>query len=156
MIEHWNNLSTRDRITASIGGICLISYLFYLLIYSPLTLAVATNTKNLKEKQETLAWMQAVQKNKPTGKTKKEVGASKLLAQFSSNLKKTTFTQFPYQLQQTSSGDIQLSFAEVPFNLFVNWLKETNEQYVIIIKSLNTSRTDKPGVVKLSVTMAAH
>jgi len=156
MREYWNSLNTRDRIAVSIGGVIGAAYLFYLFVYSPLTSAVSNGTKQLQEKKESLAWMQSVQKDKPLNKTKQTIAPDKLLSYFANALKESPFTQFAYQLQQANNADIQLSFEAVPFNLFMTWLKTRCEKYAIRIQSLNSSKTDTLGIVKLSITLSTQ
>lgn len=51
MINYWNNLNERERWMVGIATVCVIFYLFYLFIYSPLTTAVATKFQQLQEKR---------------------------------------------------------------------------------------------------------
>ena len=154
MRTYWSNLNERDRFTLVIGAVVCVVYLFYLLIYSPLTTAVHNKSQQLTEKQETLAWMKQVRVLHHTKKAPKTLTSSKLLAVLAEQLNTTSFKQFPYQLQQTGVSDIQLIFDRVPSNAFVHWLWSINEKYTIVIKQLNMERTDTPGVVKLMIIIA--
>ena len=62
---------------------------------------------------------------------------------------------FPYQLQQTGSEDIQLTFDEVPFNLFLAWLEKINKRYTITVKQFEVDRTKTPGVARLMILISA-
>ncbi len=154
MKAYWSNLSERDRWALGTGGVFCVVYLFYLLVYSPLTTAVHNKSQQLVEKQETLEWMQKVRVLHKTKKVPQTITSSKLLTVLADQLNTTAFKPFPYQLQQTGVSDIQLSFDHVPYNAFVNWLGSMNEKYTIVIKQLNIERTDTPGVVKLMIIIA--
>ena len=56
-----------------------------------------------------------------------------------------------YQLQQTNSGEIQLSFEQIPFNLFIEWLNNINSQYLINIKQFDVNKTATPGLTRLMI-----
>ncbi len=144
---YWFNLSERDRLVLSIGSIVVVMYLFYLLIYAPLTGAVETQSKVWIEKQETLAWMKRQTRVKPQSKQ----ADRNLLSLFSTQLKQTSFSQFPYQLQQSGPDHVQLSFDNVPYVEFLAWLRKLNQQYTMSISELTVVRTPMSGVVKMNV-----
>ena len=148
------NLNERDRWTLGFGAAFCIVYLFYLLIYSPLTSAVQNKSQQLLEKKETLAWMQQVSKLEKTKKRPKKLTSSQLLTVLADQLNTSALKQFPYQLQQTGVSDMQLIFNQVPYNLVVAWLWSLNEKYAISIKQLNVERSDTPGIVKLTATIS--
>lgn len=155
IINYWHNLNERERWMLGIGLISTLLYLFYTLVYSPLVTAVDNKTRQLLEKKETVAWMQSIRKQ-PTNKTTAQtINSAKLLALIGEQLKQNHFRPFPYQLQQTGAGDIQLSFERVPFNQFLSWLWSLSQSYAISLKQLTAERTDRPGVVKLMVVIAA-
>ena len=147
-------MNEREQRVLALGVIFCGFYLFYLLIYSPLTTAVNNKVRQLTEKQETLEWMQQVQKVYKAKKAPKTLTTSKLLTVMTLQLNTGSFKQFPYQLQQTGISDIQLHFDQVPYNAFINWLRSINEQYNIVFKQLTIEPTDVAGVVKLTMIIA--
>lgn len=156
VLNHWTHLNERERWTLGVGvGFCCIC-LFYYLLYSPLTTAVHTNSQQWLEKQETLKWMQQIRQEYPSEKTSKTVTSTQFLTILDARLAKTAFKQFNYQLQQTGVGDIKLTFDNVPYTLFFDWLRSFNQEYVFTIKQFTADSTDTPGVVKLMVIFAVH
>lgn len=153
--HYWNNLTERERWMAGIASFCVLAYLFYLLIYSPLATAVHTKTKQLHEKQETLTWMQQFRLQSKNQKTRQAISNAKLLALIGSQLSAKPFRQFTYQLQQTGPGDIQLSFDRVPYKPFLAWLWSLNNHYAITLKQFTAERTETPGLVKLLLLITA-
>lgn len=153
--NYWHNLNERERWMAIIGSICMLIYLFYLLVYSPLTTAVSTRSKELREKQETLIWMQQVRQQPRSQKTAQTINNTKLLALIGNQLSSNSLQKFVYQLQQTGSGDVQLSYDRVPYNLFLSWLWALSNDYAISFKQFSAERTDTPGIVKLMVVITA-
>jgi general secretion pathway protein M len=149
--SYWNQLNDRERLTLGIGSICLIAYLIYLFAYAPLQVAVTNNNKQITEKRETFAWKQQIKTTR-----KKSLSSGKLLTVISTELHENTFQQFGFQLQQTSHGDIQLTYDAVPFTLFLSWLWRLNSNYDLTISQLNTEKTATPGIVKLSLMLATN
>lgn len=149
MKSYWLNLSERDRLVLSVGGIVVLVYLFYVLIYGPLTDAVETRSQIWVEKQETLAWMKRQGGAKPVSKQ----ADRNLLSLFSTELKRASFSQFPYQLQQSGADTVQLSFDSVPYVDFLAWLRTLNRHYKMSITDLTVARTKLSGVVKVNVVV---
>ncbi|WP_229776950.1 type II secretion system protein GspM, partial [Alicyclobacillus cellulosilyticus] len=75
---------------------------------------------------------------------------TQLLSLLSRKLKNPLFQPFPYQLQQLSGGDIQLSFESVPFVMFMQWLRQLHQTYAFSIKQFNAQRLDASGLAKIS------
>ncbi|STX39098.1 type II secretion system protein GspM [Legionella feeleii] len=155
MRNFWNNLNERERWMVGIGSLFALFYLFYLLLYSPLTTAVSNKTAQLSEKQQTLTWMQQVRQQPKKQKVQQSISNAKLLTLIGNQLGTGSLRIFPYQLQQTSSGDIQLSYELVPFNYFLSWLWTLNNNYAIVLKQFSAERTPTAGVVKLQIVITA-
>ena len=152
LLAQWKNLNEREKWSVALGGIFCGVYLFYLTIYSPLTRAVASKEQQLQEKRETLAWMQKIQQQyRQTNPVTKKINNSKLLSLIATELSKSTFKTFTYQMQQTGAGDIQISFETVPYNAFITWLWEITHQYTIRLKELHIEHSATPGLVKLNL-----
>ena len=155
MKAYWDNLNDRERWMLGFGGVFLVLFFVYMLLYAPLVNAVHNKTQQLFEKQKTLVWMQQAYQQHKAVKMPKSLSNSKLLSVLAEQLKSTSFHTVPYQLQQTGSGGIQLSFDQVPYNAFVTWLLSVRQNYAFSIKQFNTERTGTPGVVKVLVTFVA-
>jgi len=155
MKAYWDHLNDREQKMLGIGGICFVLFLMYSVLYAPLIRSVSDKTKALHEKQDALRWMQQARQQRNTLKIPQTLSNSKLLSVLADQLKSTSFHTFPYQLQQTGAGDIQLSFDQVPYNAFVTWLWSLRQNYAFSIKQFNTERTATSGVTKVLVTFVA-
>lgn len=151
MNAYWDHLNDRERWMLGIGGVCCLLFLIYLLLYAPLVASVNEKSAQLNEKKSILVWMERVRQQHHSANVRQVLSDSKLLTVFADQLKLTSFQSFSYQLQQTSSGDVQLSFDNVSYNAFIHWLWSLSEHYVFSIKQFNTERTQTPGVVKISL-----
>ncbi|TAL65371.1 MAG: type II secretion system protein M [Legionella sp.] len=151
MKDYFNSLNEREKWMVLIAGVCLVVYSFYYFIYSPLSTRVSDRSTQLVEKIDTLNWMKKIKQEHHSLKKKQNISNSQLLTLIANQLKKDNTLNFPFQLQQTSSGEIQLSFDEVPLSLFVAWLMKINDQYAISIKQFDIERTKTAGIVKLMI-----
>ncbi len=133
----------------------LTIYCYYQFLYIPLSNKVTLQSSQRIEKSETLAWMKTVRQKAHATKTKQSVGNSQLLTLLATQLKNNETLKLPYQLQQTGTGDIQLTFDRVPFRLFMQWLAKINDKYNLTIKQFDAAHTDTPGVAKLMIIITA-
>ncbi|HAU1190580.1 TPA: GspM family type II secretion system protein LspM [Legionella pneumophila] len=154
MKTYLNTLNDREKWMVIVAGISLLIYGYYLLLYAPLSNQVNQKSTQLIEKTETLEWMKQVRMQKRSAKRKESVDNSQLLTILASQLKNNKTLKFPYQLQQTGSGDIQLTFDAVPFQNFIQWLAKINELYSINIKQFDVERTSTPGVTRLMIILS--
>ena len=154
MNNYWQNLSERERLLMIIGGAFAALWLFYLLVYAPIVNAVKNKSKLLVEKRETLGWMQQVRGQARHKNTRQVINSPKLLALMSNQLNNKNLAKFPYQLQQTDTLDIQLSFPKVPFNDFLAWAWALDENYAITLKQIDIEHLVTPGIVKVKLTVA--
>ena len=97
-----------------------------------------------------------VQQNYHEEKKPQKVASSNLLSILTEVLDQASFNRFAYQLEQTATGDIQLSFENVPYNGFMEWLRDQSAQYTLSIKNLDVTKTNINGVVTVSVIFGAE
>ncbi|HAT2048639.1 TPA: type II secretion system protein M [Legionella pneumophila] len=154
MKTYLNTLNDREKWMVIVASISLLIYGYYLLLYAPLSNQVNQKSTQLIEKTETLEWMKQVRMQKRSANRKESVDNSQLLTILASQLKNNKTLKFPYQLQQTGSGDIQLTFDAVPFQNFIQWLAKINELYSINIKQFDVERTSTPGVTRLMIILS--
>ncbi|CZG42334.1 type II secretion system protein M [Legionella pneumophila serogroup 1] len=154
MKTYLNTLNDREKWMVIVAGVSLFIYGYYLLLYAPLSNQVNQKSTQLIEKTETLEWMKQVRMQKRSAKRKESVDNSQLLTILASQLKNNKTLNFPYQLQQTGSGDVQLTFDAVPFQNFIQWLAKINEVYSINIKQFDVEKTSIPGVTRLMIILS--
>ncbi|HAT7071972.1 TPA: type II secretion system protein M [Legionella pneumophila] len=154
MKTYLNTLNDREKWMVIVAGVSLFIYGYYLLLYAPLSNQVNQKSTQLIEKTETLEWMKQVRMQKRSAKRKESVDNSQLLTILASQLKNNKTLKFPYQLQQTGSGDVQLTFDAVPFQNFIQWLAKINEVYSINIKQFDVEKTSTTGVTRLMIILS--
>ncbi len=155
MKSYLNNLNERERRMVFTALLVVVAYIYYALLYTPLAQGVEEKKRLLQEKVVTLAWMKKVQLQHVSTQKKQSIDNSQLLTLIANQLKNDTTLQFPYKLQQTSSGEIQLSYDKVPFNLFIEWLAKINERYYINVKQLSANKTTTPGITQIMLVISS-
>lgn len=155
MKKYWQDLNEREREIVFAGALIVVIYLFYALAYSPLKTALTKNTEALQEKKTTLQWLESVQPFASKLSRKESLTNSQLLTLLSDKLKTNISKEFPYQLQQTGSGEIQLSFEQVPFEYLISWLTTFQKTYSISIKQVNVEKLPTPGLIKILLVINA-
>jgi general secretion pathway protein M len=153
--SYLSNLNERERWMVISATLCVFVYVYYFFLYSPIVSRVEERQSQLLEKTQTLQWMNKVKDQKNSGTVKKNIDNGQLLTLLSTQLKNHGTIKFPFQLQQTSSGEIQLNFEQISFNLFVEWLAQLNNKYKINIKQFDINKTPIPGIVQLMIILSA-
>lgn len=155
MIAYWQNLNERERALVLLGGIFCGIYLLYLLIISPINNAIKNRNELLTEKIEIYNWLYAKEQNVAKPNFTK-ITNTKLLSILSAKLKVTNLQNFPFHLEQTSGGLVQLNFDKVPFTEFMKFLWLLSQKYAFSVKELRADRLPTEGLVKLTVTLEAR
>lgn len=153
--RYWSQWNERERLLVILASICIIFYLFYAVLFAPLNIALKNSRTQLSSDEATLQWMRQIHRQYKETATPQTLSSGQLLTLLGQQLSTTAFHQYTYQLEQTGSGDIQLSFETVPYNVFLLWFKKFNTQYALTIKQFSAERAQAPGTVKLLVVMAA-
>ena len=150
-MNKWKELSERDRYVAIFGILLLTVYLLYVLIYAPLFNAIESNHNKLFTQRDTLEWMSNVPRGKLMNQAHVTKSSTQILAIMSQQLANSVFKADHYQLQQLGNNDLQLSFDQVPYNKFIEWLWTFTEKNHLSIRQFNVEKTKLVGAVKLQV-----
>ena len=156
MKAYWHQLNEREQILISIAGVLLGLYILYAFIYAPLSNSVDNAQADWVEKKNTLEWITQATRSYTKGQAPQQVTSANLLSVLTALLDKASFHRFPYQLEQTAGGDIQLTFTEVPYNLFMVWLHVQSQHYALGIKTLSLSKVEVSGLVKAKVVFTVE
>lgn len=157
MKAYIENLNEREKWMVITAILCIFVYAYYFFAYAPLKKQVLLKSEQLIEKNNTLLWMKALPKYHPNDKaTFLKVDNSQLIALIAKQLKTSSISKFSYQLQQTTSGDIQLSFETVPYNTYIEWLVRINQNYSIVVKQFNSEKQAKPGFIHTTLLLGSN
>ncbi len=151
--SYFEQMNRREQLMVSLTAIAIVFYLIYLFIYQPITIRQSEVREQLKEKKVVLAWMEQVKHH--AGKSSKESirDNNQLLSLLTLQLSQSALKSFPYQLQQNSSGNIQISYDKVPFNPFIQWLQSFQSKFTINIEQMRATKLEQEGLVKLMIVV---
>lgn len=155
MKSYLSTLNEREKWMVLSAAICVLIYVYYMFLYSPLATNVDQRSEQLIEKKATLEWMKKVKLQHNNSSVKQSLDNGQLLTLIATQLKNNSVINDSYQLQQTNSGEIQLSFEQVPFNSFLEWLLKMSKQYTISVKQLDVNKTPTPGMTQLMIILSA-
>lgn len=151
---YFEQLNTRERNMLIVAGVLLAFYLFYALIYSPLANAVASKKMTLAENKSTLLWMEDVYGKHHGLKQPEVLTSEKLLTLLSNQLKASKFKNTKYQIEQTNTGDISISFQDVSYNELMKWLWNFCGKHALSIKQFTATSKRSAGVVSATVVLS--
>ncbi len=150
-LSYWRQWNRRERILVSTMACFLLWYFFYILIENPLQTALTQARAQVQDNQSTLTWVTYMHARLKAIHPAKHVTTSALLGILHEKLNEHAILhQFPSHLTQHASTQIMLKFEKVPFNLFLDWMWQLNQQYHFEIKQLQTKRSPVSGMVELS------
>lgn len=148
--DWFHDLERREQWMLIIGGLALILYLFYILLWRPLAAENASLVKRNASAVETLAWMQSSAKMvKNSDQTTKTPANGRTLSQIlnaSVANKGLRFSRF----QPRGDNRAQVWFDNVDFSAVFLWLNDLQAQNVSVS---NASVTGSSGNGLVSVSL---
>lgn len=154
--EYFDELNEREQKLVVLAGICLGFFLLYALIYSPIISAVTRKQKLLIENKQTLQWMEEVYSKQKNINSSEVLSNEKLLTVLTSALKNSNLKDFTYQLEQTTTGDVRLSFAKAPYNTLLNWLWSFCGKYSLTVKTFTATPKGDSGIVDVVIVLSQN
>ncbi len=152
--EYFDELNERERKLVVGAGVFLAFFLFYSLVYSPISSAVLRKKQILLENKQTLHWMEEVYTKQKILNPPEALSDEKLLTVLSTSLRASNLKDFTYQLEQTAGGDVRLHFAKVPYNPLVNWLWLFCGKYTLSVKMFSATSKENNGIVEVSLVLS--
>jgi type II secretory pathway component PulM len=153
-MNFFEQLSSKDRQLLILLSIVVIAYLVYTLCYMPLQHQIEANELILKDKQETVTFIQQVNISSAPLKERKILNENQLLSLLNETFKKEPFRNFPNEINESSQKIITLSFKQVPFDSIITTLHDLSTQYVFTLSSIEIKKTKTDGIVHFVAVIA--
>jgi len=144
----WQQLKSSEQRLVAIMGFVLGLILFYLLIWQPLGDNVSKAQQKLARQQALLIYIQeSTQRYKQSHKS----GASSRSSGSLSSIVNRSATRNNISIArlQPQGEDLQIWIDEVPFTQLLNWLEFLANNEGLSVKSIDLSKADRQGVVKV-------
>jgi len=150
--EKYQAMPERDRRALLMLGIFLLPALLYFALIFPVQRAHARFSQELEAKQSELQWMQeSVAKmqslrGSAVGTQRQGRGLSQLISDSAPR----------YQLQISriqprGDDEIQVWLEDAPFDQLVQWLHQSEQDFGLVVASINMTAGKNPGWVKMQV-----
>lgn len=161
MTDWWNNLVLRERRIIGVSGGLAILLIIYFYAWDPLARKVTTVRTSVQQNTELVGWMQPaiikINSLKQAGaRLQIKATPTTLLTVINESLQKTKLASFAGKLDEASAGKVEIEFAAVPFDYFINWLETLWKDSGVRIDqmSLTPPPTKAIGVVKVDITLS--
>ena len=153
----WYNLTERDRQMATVGGIVLGVFLFYIVIWSPLSNVVVTYKTNIAAQHDTLTYLQSantqIQRYQAQGIQIAATDRSNLLAMIEQSATDHKLSAFLKQVEQPQPNHIALTFEKAPFDQCMQWLQQLSTSTGVQIITLTADRLTPVGTANIKVVL---
>lgn len=152
----WQQLNLRERKIALIGGVIFALFLFYVIIYHPMSESVTQYQQQVKNNTELLSWMQRARsqlKLAAATTSDKTPTTGSVLSIAERSIKENKLTQIATEIKQIQSNQVQIHFDRVSFNQLLPWLQKLPLHYRLSIFKINMKRTDEQGIITATVVV---
>lgn len=140
MKQQWQSMSEREKNMVSIGSIAIILGILYFFIWSPVSDKISQTKQVVSYQQETLQWMQtanqAIQQLRQSSTRPQQVSDESFLSVTAQTLANTQLSEFTSQVRETQNNKVRVSFANVPFDKLMDWLKLIWNRYNISVNQI--------------------
>lgn len=154
MRDWWLNLSLRERQTLSVGGVFIVLFLLYEIIWSPLSDSVSALRTRVQQNGVLLAWMeQADQHMHALTKISTTPSTASILSLVQTELKKSPFAQHVGQLRQGENNTVQMTLQKVNFDQLITWLTMLWKTNGLIATQVSIMPSAGAGIVSAEVIL---
>ena len=156
--QWWDNLHERERKIVLFGAIALIIVLVYLIIWSPLSDAVAQRKKAVHSQQALLHYLHGasveIQTLKAQGiSTSISPAQTDLLTLVEQSASSQQLSTYLKQVEQPQPNQISLTFDNVPFDNLLRWLEMLSTTHGVNVIQMNATRLGTPGLANVTMTL---
>lgn len=154
----WQPLPLREKRAVLIGGSCLLLFLIYSLIWSPLVHHAAYLRKQIVAEQKTLQFMQSAENEmkQSAGAVAEAPAVSSpvdFLSYLQQQLKETGLAQSVAQLKQSSQDTVTIKFQQVEFDRLMGLLISMMKAQRVSVEQLTSVATDMPGIANVDLIL---
>jgi type II secretory pathway component PulM len=159
MKEWWNNLGLREKQLLSLGGIFLILFLLYEIIWSPISTHNASLRSDIAHNQKLLIWMeeadghiQSLQKMLQT--TTSTMSSAALLSLLQKEVNQSPFANNLQQLNQAENNAVRITFQKINFDALITWLTAIWKKDNLTVKQITVAPNGSAGIVDVTIVLS--
>lgn len=156
MKDWWLNLALREKQTVSIGILFVTLFLFYELIWSPISNEATSLRSKVQQNSALLMWMkQTDSRIQSLGKTQTNSTESSLLSTVQTQMNNSPLGKHVSQLRQSESNSVQLTLSAVSFDQMITWLTQVAKTDGIIVAQISVRPSGTTGIVTIDATLTS-
>lgn len=159
MKEWWINLPLREKRMLVLGGLIVILFILYEMIWSQLSdandnlrLRIGHGENTLLSMQQTDELIQHLQK---MSQQKKQQATQSILGTVQDEVNGSPFSYHVNQLRQAENQSVQMSLNKVDFDGLLVFLMKLWKNHTIIVSQITVTPTGASGEVNADVTLAS-
>lgn len=163
MKEWWQQLASREKNTVMVGGVVVLLFLIYALIWSPISSGVARLRNNITKNQQLLVWLQGVDKqlrilggSQSETTTEAFTSPAALLGWLQSSIQQAGIARQLTQIKEGADESITLHFQEIDFDTLIAWLVQAKQEQHFNITQMTVIKLAAPGVVQVDLVLQAR
>lgn len=158
MKEWWMNLGLREKQAVSLGGIVVILFILYEIIWAPISNHNDTLRDEITRNQKLLTWMQeADQHIHATQKMLQKNAATKnsaaLLSLLQKEVNQSPFAKNLAQMTQAENNSVQITLQKVNFDDLIKWLTELWKKQELTVSQMTVTPNGSLGIVDATITL---
>jgi general secretion pathway protein M len=144
----WQQLNISEQRLVAIMGVVGIGFVFFSFIWQPLVENIAKGQEKIVRQQTLLTWVQEgtqrYQQAKRNGASTQSNGSLSSVVNQSAGRNNITIARL-----QPQGDDLNIWIDEVPFSQLLGWLEFLANKEGLLVKSIDLSKADEKGVVKV-------
>ena len=154
--QKWAQLSRREQLYVGVGGILFLAFLLYSFLVSPLMASVMNLKQEYTTQHNLVDWMTprvAALAQMKTAAPIQVVNAANLLSTVDAQLKQSSLARNVSEISQTNINQVRVSLKDVSFDDLMSWLVQQWQQSQIQVSDFVAQKTDKPGMVTVTMVL---
>ena len=144
----WQQLKISEQRLVAMMGLVVICFVFFSFIWQPLVENIDKTQQKIARQQSLLTWVQEgtqrYQQAKRNGALTQSKGSLSSIVNQSAGRNGISIARL-----QPQGDDLQVWIEEVPFSHLLGWLEFLANKEGLVVKSIDLSKTDEKGVVKV-------
>lgn len=154
----WESLAEREKKMIVAGGLFLAIFLFYTVVWNPLSGSVSILQSQINQDREVLQYLEKgslkIDNYRLQGISAVVNSSNQdILSIVEETLSKAQLSTYLKQVQQPQKNQIQLTFENVPLDQWMGWLQQCLSSQGMVIVSLQATRSTAPGTAMISVLL---
>lgn len=144
----WQQLKNSEQRLVALMGCVVVLILFYSVVWQPLVNNISKSEQKLARQQALLTFVQeSTQRYKLSQKSGTSARSSGSLSSIVN--RSAARNSISIARLQPQGEDLQIWIDEVPFTQLLSWLEFLANNEGLIVKSIDLSKADRQGVVKV-------